>query len=274
MEPGRAGGLRAGAREAEGRVSAGGPRCYLAPAMRLSPRLLVGLCAGALSMTAAHASHAWALLPREAAPSPAPALTYGRLDAEGCQVELLRRGIPFTPVDSARGVLAPIRLEGALHGVTFHTGLSATAREHAPWEILDCRLALALDDFAAQLEKRDVVEVVHFSMYRPPVSKWPEGKLATRHPGALAIDAATFVKRDGTQLEVQRDFHGRIGASTCGPGAGPRPTTPEALELRGIVCDAAAAKLFNVVLTPDYNWPHRNHFHLEVTAGASWFVVR
>ena len=40
------------------------------------------------------------------------------------------------------------------------------------------------------------------------------------------------------------------------------------------MCDAADARLFNVVLTPDFNWPHRNHFHLEVTAGARWFVVR
>jgi hypothetical protein len=32
--------------------------------------------------------------------------------------------------------------------------------------------------------------------------------------------------------------------------------------------------MFNVMLTPDYNWPHRNHFHLEVTAGARWVLVR
>jgi hypothetical protein len=45
------------------------------------------------------------------------------------------------------------------------------------------------------------------------------------------------------------------------------------VELRRIVCDAAGARLFNVALTPNYNWPHRNHFHLEVTAGVGWFVV-
>ncbi len=28
-----------------------------------------------------------------------------------------------------------------------------------------------------------------------------------------------------------------------------------------------------MMLTPDYNYPHRNHFHLEVTAGVKWFVV-
>ena len=202
-----------------------------------------------------------------------PALRYGRMDRAACEAELGRRSIPFAVVDEARGVLAPVRLEGPLHGVTFRTALPADQRETSPWEIVDCRLALSLDDFAAQLATHDITQVVHFSMYRPPVASWPEGRLATRHPGALAIDAATFVKRDGTRLEVERDFHGHIGAVTCGNGAGPRPATAAAVELRRIVCDAAQAHLFNVMLTPDYNRPHRNHFHLEVTAGVSWFVV-
>ncbi|MFO0006556.1 MAG: hypothetical protein ACK559_36105 [bacterium] len=27
------------------------------------------------------------------------------------------------------------------------------------------------------------------------------------------------------------------------------------------------------MLTPNYNWPHRNHFHLEVTSGVKWYIV-
>ena len=42
---------------------------------------------------------------------------------------------------------------------------------------------------------------------------------------------------------------------------------------RASVCDAAAAHLFNVELTPNYNWAHRNHFHLEVTPSVTWFMV-
>jgi hypothetical protein len=202
-----------------------------------------------------------------------PAVRYARLDRATCETELARRHVPFAAVDEARGVLAPVRLTGPLHGVTFRTGLPASKRESSPWEIVDCRLALSLDDFAAQLEAHDVAEVIHFSVYRPPTARWPEGKLGSRHPGGLAIDAGSFVKKDGTMLEVERDFHGRIGAPTCGPGTGPRPVSAEALELRRILCDAADARLFNVMLTPDYNWPHRNHFHLEVTAGARWFMV-
>lgn len=247
-----------------------------------SARLTRGLGAllvAGIACVAPQARAAFGVLPATAAmPDPmpegdAPAQRYGRMDRAACEEELARRDIPFTPVDEARGVLAPVRLTGPLHGVTFRTGLPAAERATSVWEIVDCRLALALDDFAAQLAAHDITEVIHFSVYRPPSKRWPDGKLATRHPGALAIDAGVFVKKDGTRLEVEKDFHGRIGAKTCGEGTGPRPATPAAVELRKIVCDAAEARLFNVMLTPDYNWPHRNHFHLEVAAGSRWFFV-
>jgi hypothetical protein len=234
---------------------------------------LIGLAVA----VAAPMSHAGFGLPRPAPPVldvGEPAERYGQLDRAACESELARRGVPFSRVDEARGVLAPVRLNGPLHGVTYRTGLPEAERTSSPWEIVDCRLALALDDFAAQLSDHDIVEVVHYSVYRPPSSRWPSGKIASRHPGALAIDAATFVKKDGQTLAVQRDFHGRIGAPTCGAtGATPRPATAEAKELRQIVCDAADARIFNVELTPDFNWAHRNHLHLEVTAGARWFFV-
>ena len=206
-------------------------------------------------------------------PGDAPFITYGRLDPDACQTELDRRNIAFVRVDRARGVLSPIRLNGPLHGITFHTALPEAQRTTSPYEIVDCRLALALDDFARELSTHDVVEVIHYSVYRPPHPSWPEGRNATRHAGALAIDIGSFIKRDGSKLDVLRDFHGRIGAHTCGPSAGPRPTKPEAAELRSIVCDATSAKLFNVALTPDFNRAHRNHVHLELAVGADYFFV-
>jgi len=205
-------------------------------------------------------------------PPPTPAERYAALDGASCEQELTARGVAFSRVDEARGVLEPLRLGGPLHGVTFHSGISQAERASGPYEIIDCRLALALDDFAQQLASHDVVEVVHLSIYRPPSPRAPRS--SSPHACALAIDAASFVKRDGTALVVERDFHGRIGAPTCGPRAGPNPATPEALELRQIVCDAAGARLFNVALTPDFNWKHRNHFHLEVKADTKWFYLR
>jgi hypothetical protein len=207
-------------------------------------------------------------------PSTAPAVRYGAMDKVTCEAELHARAIPWTSVPEARGVLVPVRINGPLHGVLYRFVLPAAQRATSPYEVIDCRLVLALDDFAQILARYDVTEVVHLSAWRPPSAKrWPEGKLGTRHPGALAMDMAVFRRRDGTELDVLKHFHGAIGARACGPSASPHPKTPEADALRGIVCEAADARLFNVALTPDYNWQHRNHFHLEVTPRVKWFVV-
>lgn len=235
-------------------------------AFGLAPLLLLAFAA---SGAVAHATPAQ--FPKDAATS--PAVRYAQLGKGACEAELSRRGIRFSESGNARGVLAPVRLGAPLHGVSFRTELPTKTRATTPYEIGDCRLVLALDDFAAILAKHDILEVHHYSMYRPPGAHFPAGTLGARHAGALAIDAAKFIKKDGTILDVERDFHGRIGTETCGAGTGPDPATPAALELREIVCEAADAHLFNVQLTPDYNWDHRNHFHLEVTANAKWFIV-
>ncbi len=233
---------------------------------------LVSLALGAVTTTStARANDPAIVQPPDAAS--APAVRYAQLDRASCEAELRRRAIPFTRVDSAKGVLAPVRLAGPIRGVTYRTELPAAQRPTTPYEILDCRLVLALDDFSAILAKHDVAQVIHYSVYRPPGLKWPSGKVGSRHGGALAIDAGRFIKKDGSVLHIEKDFHGKIGTTTCGPNTGPSPVTPEAVELRAIICEAVDARLFNVALTPDYNWEHRNHFHLEVTANAKWFLV-
>jgi len=208
-------------------------------------------------------------------PTTTPAFRYAQLDREACEAELTRRGIGWTDAGESRGVLAPVRLTGPVGGIVYHSGLAPSQRATSPNEVFDCRLVLSLDDLSAILSRHDVVEVIHLSAWRPPRARsWPNGKLGTRHEGGLALDAAIFVRKDGTKLNVEKDFHGRIGAKTCGPGTGPKPATPEANELRSIACEAADEHLFQVELTPDYNWPHRNHFHLEVTANVKWFLLR
>jgi len=201
------------------------------------------------------------------------ATRYAAMDRASCEAELGRRGIAFERVDEARGVVAPLRLKGAIAGVEFHSMLPVAQRRTSPYEIYDCRLVLALDDWARVLARHHVVEVVHCSVYRPPPAKQLLSGPGRRHGGALAIDAAIFKMRDGQVLDVEKDFHGRIGSKPCAAITASSLPAP-ALTLRKLVCEAAEAQLFNVMLTPDYNWPHRNHFHLEVTVGARWVMVR
>lgn len=201
-----------------------------------------------------------------------PAYRYGNLSPDDCLAELTQRGIAFEVVE-ARGVAAPVRLRGALHGVEFRSNGARAGSPDSIHEIADCRLVLALDDFAAMLATHNVIAVEHYSMYRPPSKRWPDDKVARQHAGALSIDVAHFVRQDEKTLTVLDDFHGAIGAKTCGPKAKPRRSNAAAVELRAILCEAVAAQLFNVVLTPNHNRPHRNHFHMEVMHATAWFLV-
>ncbi|MEJ7599501.1 MAG: extensin family protein [Kofleriaceae bacterium] len=203
-----------------------------------------------------------------------PAYRYGLMTRDECEAELVTRGVPFErETEDWRGVRAPVRMTGPLHGVTYRTQLSEDERATTKWEVADCRLVLALDDFAKLLETHDCTQVIHYSMYRPPEKSHPEGTDGIRHAGALALDAGRFVTKDGKVLDVDQHWNGRRGAQTCGKDAGPRPSTADARKLRAILCEAVDARIFNSYLTPNYNRGHKNHFHLEVTAGWKSFLV-
>ncbi len=233
---------------------------------------LVACATPATAKPAKQTKHAKSRFETPADADAMPAVRYGAMSPDDCYAELATRQIAFTK-EPTKGVLAPVRLAGPLHGVTFKTDLSDAQRATTPWEVGDCRLVLAMDDFAQILVKHDIVEVRHYSMYRVPPKSWPDDRIGIEHNGGLALDAARFTKSDGTKLVVLDDFHGAIGAQTCGDDAKPHPVTDKATELRAILCEAVADHLFNVVLTPNFNKPHRNHFHLEVMANKKWFLV-
>ncbi|HVU04082.1 MAG TPA: hypothetical protein VHE30_20130 [Polyangiaceae bacterium] len=201
------------------------------------------------------------------------ACRYAALEPEDCLAELARRDVHFSKAGPAPGVRTPIRLTGPLNGVLYRTDFPDSQREKVPFEILDCRLAVALSDFSAILKQHDIREVRLFSAWRPP----PRGhdSLETAHPGGLAADLRLFKKSSGEELEVLRDFHGRIGATPCGPRAvPPAPSDAASRELRAIFCAAVDARLFHVLLSPNEGARHANHFHAEIRPEVRWFIVR
>ena len=204
----------------------------------------------------------------------APATRYAALTNEACEAELALRGIPHRVVAPKRGMAAPVRLTGPIEGVKFHTLLPSPERGRSSYELLDCRLLLALGDFAKLLAAQDVVEVMYFSAYRPPPAGFPDGRLGERHDGGLAIDIGFFRTKDGLGLNVERDYQAWPGQKPCTPGPPPKLMTQSSFALRKIACDAIEARLFNAALTPGHDPTHRDHFHFELSAGADWFVVR
>lgn len=204
----------------------------------------------------------------------APTVRYAMMTQALCEAELTKRKIAFVRNPPVVGVRAPIRLKGPLHGISVHTALPPAQRDKSESEIFDCRLALAVDDYAALLAKHDVVEIIHFSAFRSAKNGGCTPKYAGKqHCAGLALDIGTYVKRDGTKLDVLRDYGGRIGSGTCEPGARPTKPSPAATELWGFVCEAARQGWFNVILTPNFNQQHQNHMHVEVTPDAGWMLI-
>ena len=211
-----------------------------------------------------------------------PAAKAAALDRDACFDELRARKIAFTLVDTARGVLAPVRLPADVGGIVYRTELPAAERSHAPWDVFDCRVVVALDNWSPKLLAWGFSEVILFSAWRPPPKTWPEGQQATRHPGALAVDVKKLVRgTDPTtnaprsDIVVERDWAPHIGAPVCGDAAPPaNPDTAEGREVRAIACEIEDARLFSVMLTPHYDRAHHNHLHLEITPGVTWRLLR
>lgn len=197
-----------------------------------------------------------------------PAHAYAEMTSEACLQMLDDRAIAYERASGGPLVEAPVHLAGPLRDVHFrhvHTRRSGS--------VMDCRLVLALDDFAQVLKDQGVAEVGYLAAYRPdPSGTAKEGQ---RHPAALAMDIAWFQLDDGKKLVVERDFEGQVGAKTCGRRAHqPDPDSENARALRKLVCDTGKARLFHLLLTPNYDPEHRNHLHVEVRRGVRWFLVQ
>ncbi|MEP7119313.1 MAG: extensin family protein [Byssovorax sp.] len=138
----------------------------------LPPKPFLALAIAALALgrpAPARAFSPYLVVPDPAVAEASPAYRYANMsDAEAFE-ELDRRKILYTKLDATPGVRAPIRLTGRLHGVYIHSSLPPDERVKTMFEILDARLGLTLDDFSAILERHDIDEVVHFTMYRPNV---------------------------------------------------------------------------------------------------------
>jgi hypothetical protein len=145
---------------------------------RLRSPALLGLLAAAFALAdpaPARAFSPYLVVPDPAVAEASPAYRYANMSDDEAMAELDRRKILYTRLDATAGVRAPVRLTGRLHGVNIHSSLPPEQRVVSMFEILDARLALALDDFAAVLERHDIDEVIHYTMYRPNVAPAAHG---------------------------------------------------------------------------------------------------
>ncbi|WP_339469456.1 extensin-like domain-containing protein [Pseudomonas sp. EL_65y_Pfl1_R83] len=198
----------------------------------------------------------WAPLDVRASPNFLTRYKLGRLqdDPALCDSVLETSGLRVshqadTPVDAACPLRNTLRVQGAA------VGLSSSF-------LASCPLAVAfalferhsLQPAAQAVFGQAVTRVDHLgsfacrNMYNRSVGRLSE------HASANALDIAGFRLADGRRISVLKGWPGE--------GADARFLR----RVRDSACDD-----FNVVLSPDYNAAHRNHFHLDM---GRWWVCR
>jgi len=205
--------------------------------------------------------------------STSPAVRYSNLSDVACLGELTARSVGFEALPPVRGVRTPIRLRGDLRGVRFVARVPSEARGRTTEEIVDCRLALALDDLAGIAHAHGVTAVHYFSAFRPNLEASSE-RGAARHAGALAFDLERLDRPmdRGGPLDVRADWTAVRDEAPC-PRTARRAGVGREHALRALFCAIDDARLFNVMLTPNYDADHENHLHLELRRGVRWRLV-
>jgi hypothetical protein len=176
-----------------------------------------------------------------------------------CGEQLARAGVRFRPAT------LPVHLEhrnkmtcGAPQVVVYGRGPGDIT--YSPQPLLTCSMALALASFEKILQEeaaRDfaspVVRIEQLGTYSCREMVGFPGWVS-EHSYANAIDLARFVLKNGTVVDVLRDFDKGDGA----------PQRAAGVMLRAVSRRAFDEDVFSHVLTPFFNAAHRDHFHLDL----------
>jgi hypothetical protein len=171
------------------------------------------------------------------------------------------------------GVADPVTVKVPINGITYRYTENTAPR---PKFMMDCLLAKSLAEAAPHLRARDVVEVADYGVYNyrcigdgtPP--DCPHGM--SQHAYAKAIDLVAFKTTDSTTYTVKTDFViDPATEKTC--SAATEPGSKDAW-LHDTICELKRAQIWNIVLTPNYNADHRDHFHVDLTPDSDFIRSR
>lgn len=179
---------------------------------------------------------------------------------DACHGALASSEVPFEAFRPASDLPIPaaVRLGTVVGGVAFRK-----LRPHRP-VIVACELAARLPAIAALLGRHGVTEV-------RVLSAWRRAPRESFHTMGLALDVRALVRRDGSVLDVARDYEVRADGPTC---EGEAPSDEHAAALRAVVCELAESGLVSTVLTPAYSAGHRDHLHLDIRPDDARTYVR
>ncbi|MEW5849882.1 MAG: extensin family protein [Myxococcota bacterium] len=138
----------------------------------------------------------------------------------------------------------PILLASPVHGVDYRE----TGRRLAEHLLVSCEMADAVDRMTQVLARLDIVEVEHVGTYN--CRGIAGSSRLSAHATGRALDVKGFERATGEPVNIQRDWNGR---------------SREKREwLRKVVKELKVSGIFRLILTPDSDARHHDHFHLEI----------
>ncbi|HEY8564016.1 MAG TPA: extensin family protein [Beijerinckiaceae bacterium] len=175
----------------------------------------------------------------------------GRLerDRDLCASTLRTSSLVYTPVPdqvTGEGCGFEAAVEVTRSSLAFDRPFRASCGLAAAWAMVEAHV---LQQAARQHLGQPVVRIEHFGTYACRNLYHREGGRRSEHARANAIDIAAFVLADGTRVSVRQDWN-----------ADPK----KAAFLRSV--RDGACSFFDVVLSPDYNRAHHDHFHFDMGA--------
>ncbi len=172
------------------------------------------------------------------------------LTGTACIRDLTRRGIQVTATRATRGVETPVHVFGSIGGIEWLYAWDRKGSMH-----IDCKFVYGLLRFAPILKAHGVKRVTYTSTYRAPGRR-----VTSQHGAGMAVDVRSVTLEDGRELVILHHWRKAYGNKSDCVG---KITSPDARILRSIACAAEQANIFRLFLTPDSDWDHQNHFHID-----------
>lgn len=168
---------------------------------------------------------------------------------DSCYDELEARQVSFKKAKKS-GIANAVEIAGTLGGVEI-AGASPL--------VIDCSLAVSLDEAGRYMRALGVIKATFSSAYSRRNVRGT--KRPSKHSYGLAIDVSGFTGPDLGTMAVARDYEQGLGDAVDCVG---QPMTQAGAVLKVLQCQLVRSGLFHLVLSPDYDDAHHDHFHLEV----------
>lgn len=168
-------------------------------------------------------------------------------ETQQCYADLSREAVRYSPLPD-RDYGGGCTVIGAVQLIDIGvpvTGLKAMrcglAEEFIGWT----RNAVA--PAAYQILGSRLVKIETFGTYACRNTIGTATERLSGHALANAVDVSAFILEDGRRVSIENDW---------------RSDDPEKRRFFEVI-HTSACKRFGTVLSPDYNWAHHNHLHLE-----------